>query len=191
MQRSEANNSKSSCAVNYIRYNVFPMAAVTETVVVSGVEDPAYTAAWQAVRNTHLAVVEKVELALADAGLPGLAWYDVLARLDQSVSPLRPKDLLCHVSVTKSGLTRLLDRIEKAGLIERSFCPSDRRGTFLSTTKEGRKTLAGMQPIRDRIFDDHISSQLSSAEAEAITELLGRVSASVLGELEAHGDCEV
>ena len=191
MQRLDGNHSKSSCAVNYIRYNVFLMAAATETSVVSTVEDPAYAAAWQGIRNTHLAVVEKVELALADAGLPGLAWYDVLARLDDSVSPLRPKDLLCHVSVTKSGLTRLLDRIEKAGLIERSFCPSDRRGTFLSTTKEGQKTLAEMRPICDRVFDDHISSQLSPAEAEAITELLGRVAASVLGELEADCDCEV
>ncbi|MGK2933519.1 MAG: MarR family winged helix-turn-helix transcriptional regulator [Solirubrobacterales bacterium] len=165
--------------------------AATKTKDASTVEDPAYTAAWQSIRNTHLAVVEKVELSLADADLPGLAWYDVLSRLDKSASPTRPKDLLCQVSVTKSGLTRLLDRIEKAGLIERSYCPSDRRGTFLSITKEGRKTLAEMQPIRDRVFDEHISSQLSPADAEAITELLGRVSSSVLGELEAHGDCEV
>ena len=165
--------------------------AAPETQVTSTTEDPAYTAAWQAVRNTHLAVVEKVEIALADADLPGLAWYDVLARLNLSASPLRPKDLLCHVSVTKSGLTRLVDRIEKAGLVERSYCPSDRRGTFLTITKEGRKTLSDMQPIRDRVFDEHISNQLSPAEAEAVTELLGRVSASVLGELEAHGDCEV
>jgi hypothetical protein len=48
-----------------------------------------------------------------------------------------------------------------------------------------------MQPIRDRVFDEHISSKLSPAEAEAITELLGRVSASAVDELEAHGDCEV
>ena len=48
-----------------------------------------------------------------------------------------------------------------------------------------------MRPIRDRVFDEHISSQLSPAEAEAITELLGRVSSSALNELEANGDCEV
>ena len=165
--------------------------AASETRTDQTVEDPAYTAAWQSIRNTHLVVVERVELALSDAGLPGLAWYDVLARLDLSASPSRPKDLLCHVSVTKSGLTRLLDRIEKAGLIERSYCPSDRRGTFLSITKEGRNTLGEMRPIRDRVFDEHISSQLSPAEAEAITELLGRVSSSALNELEANGDCEV
>lgn len=165
--------------------------AASESSVTSTTEEPAYTAAWQAIRSTHLVVVERIELALAEAGLPALAWYDVLARLNLSASPLRPKDLLCHVSVTKSGLTRLLDRIEKAGLIGRSYCDSDRRGTFVSITGEGRRTLSEMQPIRDRVFDEHLSSKLSPAEADAITELLGRVTASAVDELEAQGDCEV
>ena len=154
-------------------------------------EDPSYTAAWQAIRSTYLVVVERIELELAQAKLPGLAWYDVLARLDLSASPLRPKDLLCHVSVTKSGLTRLLDRIEKAGLIERSHCPSDRRGTFLLITKAGRETLGQMKPIRDRVFGEHVTANLSLAEAEAITELLGRVTTSAVGELKVGGDCDV
>ncbi|MGK2956458.1 MAG: MarR family winged helix-turn-helix transcriptional regulator [Solirubrobacterales bacterium] len=165
--------------------------AAPTTKATSKVDDPAYAGAWQAIRNAHLAVDERIELELAAAELPGLGWYDVLARLELSASPLRPKDLLCHVSVTKSGLTRLLDRIEKAGLVERSYCPSDRRGTFLSITKEGRSTLAEMKPIRARVFERHVTDNLSPAEAEAISELLGPVSQSAIGELEAHDDCDV
>ncbi|MBK5231475.1 MAG: MarR family transcriptional regulator [Thermoleophilia bacterium] len=165
--------------------------AAPATTKTSKVDDPAYAAAWQAIRNSHLTVVERIESELSDSGLPDLAWYDVLVKLEVSAAPVRPKDMLCQVSVTKSGLTRLLDRIEKAGLIERSYCPSDRRGTFLSITNAGRSTLAEMKPIRDRVFDAHFVGSLSEAEAEVITELLSRVAASAVGELEAQGDCDV
>jgi DNA-binding MarR family transcriptional regulator len=157
----------------------------------SRADEPAYRDAWQALRHSHLALFERVESALSEADLPDLAWYDVLVQLDGSASPQRPKDLLGHVSVTKSGLTRLLDRIEKAGLIERSYCPSDRRGTFLSITKEGRKTLSQMKPVRDRVFDDHFVETLSTEDAEMVSELLGRVLTSTIGGLEEHGDCNL
>ncbi|HTU16004.1 MAG TPA: MarR family transcriptional regulator [Solirubrobacterales bacterium] len=157
----------------------------------SQVDDPAYVSAWQAVRNAHQAVVERIEIALSEASLPPLAWYDVLVKLDSSAAPVRPKDMLCQVSVTKSGLTRLLDRIEKAGLVERSFCSSDRRGTFLSITKAGRETLAEMKPIRDGVFREHFVESLSPEEADQISEMLGRVAGSAVGHLEDHGDCEV
>jgi DNA-binding MarR family transcriptional regulator len=151
----------------------------------------AYSSAWLAVRNSHQAVVERMAQELSAAGLPDLAWYDVLLTLSESASPLRPRDMLCHVSVTKSGLTRLLDRIEKAGLVERSYCPSDRRGTFLTITDAGRETLAEMQPIRDRVFHEHVSENLSPEEAELVAELLERVASSAVDHLDAHGNCEV
>jgi DNA-binding MarR family transcriptional regulator len=154
-------------------------------------DESAYVSAWQAVRNSHLAMLERLELELANADLPPLAWYDVLAQLNSSAAPVRPKEMLCQVDVTKSGLTRLLDRIEKAGLIERSYCPSDRRGTFLSITKQGRETFTRMKPVRDRIFEDHFAGVLSTAEAEMVTESLGRVADSAVDDLEAEGACEV
>jgi DNA-binding MarR family transcriptional regulator len=157
----------------------------------SQADEPAYVSAWQAVRNAHLAVVERIEIDLSDAGLPPLAWYDVLAKLNASAAPVRPKDMLCQVDVTKSGLTRLLDRIEKAELIERSYCPSDRRGTFVSITKAGRETFAEMKPIRDNVFEEHIVDSLSSEEADLVADLLKRVAQSAVGHLEEEGSCEV
>ncbi len=157
-------------------------------------KDPAvsdhFEDAWQAVRATYQLVSDRIGYELSEAGLPELAWHDVLSRLEASPEPLRPRDLLCRVGVTKSGLTRLLDRIEAAGLIERTTCPSDRRGTFIVITDEGREMLSEMRPIRDRVFADHIAGSLSEAEADSLTELLGRVATSIRDELEHDGRCE-
>lgn len=150
-----------------------------------------YEDAWQAIRSTHQILSDRIGQELSEAGLPELPWHDVLARLDESPEPLRPKDLLCSVGVTKSGLTRLLDRIEAAGLIERSSCPSDRRGTWLAITPEGAETLAAMRPIRNRAFSEHLAGEISPGEAEALSEVLGRVSSSVRGRLEGEGRCEL
>ena len=150
-----------------------------------------YEDAWQSIRATHQILSDRIGQELSEAGLPELAWHDVLARLDESSEPLRPRDLLCRVAVTKSGLTRLLDRIESAGLIERRSCPSDRRGTWLAMTAEGADTLAAMKPIRDHAFSQHLAGKVTPEEAEAVSEVLNRVSASVRYELEGEGRCEL
>lgn len=156
----------------------------------AGSPDTTFEAAWSEVTSSHRAVEHQIENELAEAGLPALAWFDVLASLSRSEDPLRPKDMLCQVSVTKSGLTRLVDRMEEAGLIERSYCPSDRRGTFLSLTATGSETLDQMAPIRSRVLTDHFAGQMSEAEAKKIAEVLSRVSSSAVGEIKESCDCE-
>ena len=156
----------------------------------TGHDDPS-AAAWSAVRASFETVSESMELALAKAELPPLAWYDVLVAVAAKPAPVRPKDMLCQVSVTKSGLTRLLDRIEKAGLVERTYCPSDRRGTFIGITPKGVETLAEMKPVREGAFQRHFGENLSAEEAEMISVALGSVAASAVNELEDSGDCEV
>jgi DNA-binding MarR family transcriptional regulator len=150
-----------------------------------------YEDAWQAIRATHQVLSDRIGQELSEAGLPELAWHDVLARLEENPEPLRPRDLLCRVGVTKSGLTRLLDRIEGAGLVERLSCPSDRRGTWLAITDEGARTLAAMRPIRDGVFAQHLAGGLSPEEVRLVSDLLGRVSTSVRDELEGEGRCEL
>ena len=155
-----------------------------------GQTDPS-AAAWSAIRASFEIVSEAMEHALADAGLPPLAWYDVLVTVDARPAPVRPKDMLCQVSVTKSGLTRLLDRIEKAGLIERTYCPSDRRGTFIAITDAGKDTLAEMRPVREAAFRRFLGDRLAAEDAEVITAALDSVAASAAAELEGEGNCEV
>ena len=179
-------------ASSTISATMFCMATTATAAEASGqAVSSCYEDAWQAIRATHQILSDRIGQELSEAGLPELAWHDVLARLEESPEPLRPRDMLCRVGVTKSGLTRLLDRIEAAGLIERRSCPSDRRGTWLAITEDGARTLAEMKPIRNRVFSEHLAARLSPQEAEAVSELLSRISSSVRDELEGEGRCEL
>lgn len=152
--------------------------------------DSAHEAAFQAMRSAYLLVSERFEKELAEAGLPDLGFFGVLLALDEAPEPSRPRDLLCKVNVTKSGLTRLVDRIEKAGLVERTYCPSDRRGTFLVITDQGREVLAKMQPVRERVFKESFIDQVDEGDAEIVARVMNDVSTGVYESLNAHGDCE-
>ena len=152
--------------------------------------DSAHEAAFQAMRSTYLLLSERFEKELAEAGLPDLGFYGVLLALSQSEGPARPRDLLCKVNVTKSGLTRLVDRIEKAGLLERTYCPTDRRGTFLVITDQGRETLAKMQPVRERVFREGFIDLVDEQDAETVARVMTEVSNGIYESLNAEGACE-
>ena len=164
--------------------------AATKEKELAGAPESAHEAAFQAMRSTYLLISERFEKELAEAGLPDLGFYGVLLALSGSESPSRPRDLLCKVNVTKSGLTRLVDRIEKAGLVERTYCPSDRRGTFLVITDEGRETLALMQPVRDRVFQENFIDLVGQEDAETVARVLTEVSNGIYESLNADGVCE-
>lgn len=167
------------------------MAQATATENAQGVrQESAHEDAFQAMRSTYLLISELFEKELAEAGLPDLGFYGVLLALAESERPSRPKDLLCKVNVTKSGLTRLVDRIEKAGLVERTYCPSDRRGTFLVITDEGRETLAKMQPVRERVFRENFVDLVGEEDAETVARVMTDVSNGVYESLNADGSCE-
>ena len=124
-------------------------------------------------------LVERLEVALRADDLPPLAWYDVLCALDEAPGDgLRPRDLGYAVAHTPSGLTRLLDRITAAGLVERKSCPTDRRGYVVLLTPSGRETLDLMRPVYLRELEAGFASLLTDDEARELIAVLERVSAS-------------
>ncbi|MEA2474716.1 MAG: hypothetical protein QOE06_2631 [Thermoleophilaceae bacterium] len=124
-------------------------------------------------------LVERLETALRADDLPPLAWYDVLCALDEAPGDgLRPRDLGFAVALTPSGLTRLLDRISAAGMVDRKSCPSDRRGYVVLLTKSGAETLEMMRPVYLHELGLAFASLLSDDEAKQLSEVLDRVSAS-------------
>ena len=141
-------------------------------------------------RSAYLLLSERFEKELAEAGLPDLGFYGVLLALSEAPEPSRPRDLLCKVNVTKSGLTRLVDRIEKAGLVERTYCPSDRRGTFLVITDQGRETLAKMQPVRERVFREGFVDLVEEEDAATVARVMAEVSEGIYEALNADGSCD-
>jgi DNA-binding MarR family transcriptional regulator len=152
--------------------------------------ESAYEDAFQAMRSTYLLISERFEKELAEAGLPDLGFFGVLVALSESEMPSRPRDLLCKVNVTKSGLTRLVDRIEKEGLVERTYCPSDRRGTFLVITDEGRETLGKMLPVREKVFRESFIDLIPEEDAETVARALNDVSQGIYESLNADGSCD-
>lgn len=133
---------------------------------------PARADAWAALLAVHDRVSAALEQALeAEAGL-ALVWYSVLRRLAQEPDGrLRMTELSCCLPVTKSGLSRLADRMVESGLLERQVCPSDRRGAFAVLTPAGRAALDRATPVYERTVDAGLAS-LGMAEAGALAESL-------------------
>jgi len=133
-------------------------------------------AAWRAFLEAHAHVTEVLTRELkAERGLP-LTWYDVLVQLSEAEDHrLRMQDLASKVVLSKSGLTRLIDRMERAGLVRRSACPSDRRGTYAELTEEGYETLRDAAPVHIDGVHRHFTSQLDDDETQVLTRVMRRI----------------
>jgi DNA-binding MarR family transcriptional regulator len=119
--------------------------------------------AWRAFLRAGTASALALEAALADTGVSH-SEYDVLVNVATGPKEgLRPTDLADRVLITKSGLTRLLDRLVERGYIERKACASDRRGQLIVLTAEGRRAFRRAAPNIVRaigtIFGEHFSER--------------------------------
>jgi len=116
-----------------------------------------------------------LEGRLAGAGLPRV-WFEVLLRLGRSPGQqLRMADLAAQVSLSPSGLTRAVDRIEEADLVERVTCPSDRRGAFVRLTDAGRARLQEVVPAHVEDVDRCFTGLLSPTELARFTTTLRKL----------------
>jgi DNA-binding MarR family transcriptional regulator len=134
---------------------------------VSTTLDPATLSAWRTVVRVQARVAARAEDALAAAGLPPLVWHDVLRKLHEAECGVRMFEVADAIVMSRSGLTRLIDRLEEAGLVERRTCPSDRRGNFLAITDEGRDTLARMWTVYEGVIADEFGGRVEDAAAVA------------------------
>ena len=108
-------------------------------------------AAWRAFLRAHSSMLRRIGRDLEEADLPPVAWYDVLAALrDAPDGRLRQVELAERVLLSNSGLSRLADRIEARGLVQRVVCPADRRSFHVQLTDEGREMLDLMWPVYAR-----------------------------------------
>jgi len=146
-----------------------------DLISVGGLGGP-YDVAWRVFITAHAVVIEQIERELAEGGLPPLGWYDVL--LELSVAPgrrLRMHELARAVVLSRSGLTRLVDRLEKAGLLRREPDLADRRGSFAVLTDEGAVMRERMWPVYARGIAKHFGQHLDDEEARVLTRVLKRV----------------
>ena len=100
-------------------------------------------AAWRGMLRAHAELVRELDSELAREHDMPLSSYEVLLYLnDSDEGRMRMSELADSVLLSRSGLTRLVDRLERQGLLKRERCESDARGLFAEITPEGRKAFA-------------------------------------------------
>lgn len=137
---------------------------------------PQTLAAWTALLTVSRTLVEGVEAALKDQGLPPLSWYDALLEIEGAgAEGIRPFALRPKLLLPQYGTSRLLDRLVEAGLIERLACDADRRGYSVRITAEGRRMRRAMWPVYRDALARSVEARLSGAEAERLAGLLDKL----------------
>lgn len=112
-----------------------------------------------------------------------LEWYAVLLMLAQSAEEaMRPSDLADQLGLSRSATTRLVDRLESDGLVERRACGSDRRGTYVALTPRGEEVFKEAGRVHLRGINEHVGSHLTDDELAQLGALLGRLADRVGGE---------
>jgi DNA-binding MarR family transcriptional regulator len=102
--------------------------------------------------------------------------YEALVSLTRADGGyMRRVDLAEQVLLTPSGITRLLDGLERQGLVEKGHCPTDARVTYAVVTDAGRRTAAAAQEAHDTLLREQIAGALPPEDLEALVELLGRL----------------
>jgi len=132
--------------------------------------------AWLTLLQARSTVMDAVEGDLQrSVGLP-LAWFEVLLQVASAPeSRLKMQELAHSVLLSKSGITRLVDRLVEGGLLTRETHPADRRVVYATATAKGRAVLREALPIHAESLDHHFGAVLTPTELRMITSTLAKV----------------
>jgi DNA-binding MarR family transcriptional regulator len=134
---------------------------------------------WALFLNVHARLTRTMDDAITSAGLLPLEWYDVLLALYRADGRrLRLSELAERIVFSRSGLTRLIDRIEEKGLLRRERSSEDRRGTFAVLTEAGREAMKRSWPAYRKEIESRFANHLTTAEAVAMRDGLLKVLAA-------------
>lgn len=138
------------------------------------------TNAWRLFITAQAALVDRIDQELSAAGAIPLQWYDVLVELAQAPDWRRRMfELADAVVLSKSSLSRLIDRLEAAGLLRREPSPGDRRGAFAVLTDAGQTALEEAWPVYSRGIDEHFAQHFDDDETAVLITGFRRVLAGL------------
>ena len=135
--------------------------------------------AWAALLRAHAAVLPRLEREMqVERQLP-LSWYDVLLSLSGVRRPgLRMQDLAEAVVLSRTRVSRVVEEMERAGLVQREPNPTDGRSTLVSMTSAGRTTLRAAASVYLRGIDEHFAGHLTPEDLECVRAALEKVVAA-------------
>ena len=135
-----------------------------------------YLRAWRKYYPSFWRIMAAIEADLDAAALPALSWYDALYELYLAPGRhLRMNELARSALLSRSGLTRLVDKLEKERLIERRSCPSDGRVQHAQLTEKGVEMLRKIWPVYGAAIEAAVGARLSGREARTLGDLLERL----------------
>lgn len=130
--------------------------------------------AWTRLMAAQQRALAAIEAELKAADLPPLAWYDVLLEVERADGDgVRPFELERALLLAQYNMSRLIDRIERAGYVERRACEDDGRGHLIAITERGKAMRRKMWPVYARAIEAAVGRHLSAKQAEALNGLLG------------------
>lgn len=142
--------------------------------------NPSEQTAWRAFLRAHATLVRRLEgelVAEHDLALPS---YDVLVQLSEARDRrLRMTELAERVLLSRSGLTRLVDRLARDGLVAREACPDDARGTLAVLTDLGFERLRTAWPTHLRGVAEHLR-RLTPDEVDQLSLLMGKLTGTLI-----------
>jgi DNA-binding MarR family transcriptional regulator len=132
--------------------------------------------AWRLFITANARLVEKIDKKMQKSDNLPLHWYDVLVELVEAPEQrLRFNELAARVVLSKSGLTRLVDRLEQEGLLKRESVSGDRRGAYAVLTDLGREKLRQSWKVYAPAIVEHFALHISDDELNIITNVFERI----------------
>ena len=133
--------------------------------------------AWVLFLHAHAHLIGRLSADLDQADEVPLGTYDVLVQLSSCGGKLRLKDLLNRVVLSQPGLSRRVERLAAAGLVERRPDPTDGRGVVVVLTRAGRYALRSAAVVHMAGVDREFTHALTDDEAEVMIRVFSRVDA--------------
>lgn len=138
--------------------------------------DDTTLAAWRALLLAHAGALRAIETDLAGQGTIPLGWYDVLLELEWAPDRrLRMQELGARAVLSRTRVSRIVDEMVAAGLVEKVPDPGDARATFTCISPDGRRQLRRTAPRYLGSIEANFTSLLAAGEQRTLADLLGRV----------------
>ena len=140
---------------------------------------PERLAAWRTFLETSVWLLDLLDREMQrNAGIP-IRWYDVLVHLEDAPEGMRMNELAREIVTSKSGLTRVIDGMEEAGLVRRIRPEGDRRVILVALTDAGVALMEQARRHHRHTLEEHFSRHLTDAETQTLTRALGKVRAAL------------
>jgi DNA-binding MarR family transcriptional regulator len=130
--------------------------------------------AWRELMHVHARVTAAIdEILRREVGISG-AWYEALVEIALAGGAMKMNQFAEETTLTRSGATRFVDRLEEAGLVERLSCPTDRRVFQLGLTARGREIQTASDPHVLAVIEREFGAHITDSEAETMLAALRR-----------------